>query len=165
MVVFDSNQLASSLSEEDDVAVSNIHVVCVSSLINTGCDSFAHDDYASSMLKCSLLGWKRQEFTKDFSFYYFVEDAKLCCLFWAESYKMVFVPFTAIDNYGRSVAVCSGLLKRETTEAYRWLQRAFKKAFVRAPNIVVAHQDGSIRLVVAAEFPESKHRLCMWHIM
>ncbi|GJV85005.1 FAR1-related sequence 5-like protein [Tanacetum coccineum] len=82
-----------------------------------------------------------------------------------ERYKMVFVPFTAIDNYGRSVAVCSGLLKRETTEAYRWLQRAFKKAFVRAPNIVVAHQDGSIRLVVAAEFPESKHRLCMWHIM
>ncbi|GKC35846.1 FAR1 DNA binding domain, zinc finger, SWIM-type, MULE transposase domain containing protein, partial [Tanacetum coccineum] len=80
-------------------------------------------------------------------------------------YKMVFVPFTAIDNYGRSVAVCSGLLKRETTEAYRWLQRAFKKAFVRAPNIVVAHQDGSIRLVVAAEFPESKHRLCMWHII
>ncbi|GKD04907.1 FAR1-related sequence 5-like protein, partial [Tanacetum coccineum] len=69
-------------------------------------------------------------------------------------YKMVFVPFMAIDNYGRSVAVYSGLLKRETTEAYGWLQRAFKKAFVRAPNTVVTHQDGSIRLVLAAEFPK-----------
>ncbi|GJS18438.1 RNA-directed DNA polymerase, eukaryota [Tanacetum coccineum] len=128
---------------------------------------------------------ERQEFTKDFSFYYFVEDAELCCLFWADEvgkcnykefgdivsfdvtyktnkYKMVFVPFTAIDNHRRSVAVGSGLLKRETLEAYGWLLRAFKKAFVRAPNIVVTDQDGSIRLVVAAEFPESKHRLCMW---
>nr|GEX73716.1 retrotransposon protein, putative, Ty1-copia subclass [Tanacetum cinerariifolium] len=49
---------------------------------------------------------QRQEFTKDFSFDYFVEDAELC---------------------------------------------------------VVTDQDGAMRL--AAEFPESKHRLCMWHII
>ncbi|GJS23396.1 hypothetical protein Tco_0452028 [Tanacetum coccineum] len=49
MDVFDLNQPASSLSEEDDVAASNSHVVSVSSSINTGCDSFAsHDDNASS---------------------------------------------------------------------------------------------------------------------
>ncbi|GJR02937.1 FAR1-related sequence 9-like protein [Tanacetum coccineum] len=131
---------------------------------------------------------QRQEFTKDFSFDYFVEDAELCGLFWADEvakcnykefgdivsfdatyktnkYKMVFVPFTAIDNHRRSVTVGSGLLKKETTEAYGWLLRAFKKAFVRPPNIVVTDQDGVMRLVVTAEFPESKHRLCMWHII
>ncbi|GKB21845.1 RNA-directed DNA polymerase, eukaryota [Tanacetum coccineum] len=111
---------------------------------------------------------ERQEFTKDFSFDYFVKDAELCGLFWADEvvkYKMVFVPFTAIDNHRRSVTVGSGLLKKETTEAYGWLLRAFKKAFVRPPNIVVTDQDGVMRLVVTAEFPESKHRLCMWHIM
>ncbi|GJW44928.1 ribonuclease H-like domain-containing protein [Tanacetum coccineum] len=131
---------------------------------------------------------QRQEFTKDFSFDYFVEDAELCGLFWADEvakcnykefgdivsfdatyktnkYKMVFVPFTAIDNHRRSVTVGSGLLKKETAEAYGWLLRAFKKAFVRPPNIVVTDQDGAMRLAVAAEFPESKHRLCMWHIM
>ncbi|GJX98162.1 hypothetical protein Tco_0355181 [Tanacetum coccineum] len=48
MAVFDLNQPASSLSEEDDVAASNSHVVPVSSSNNTGCDSFAsHDDNAS----------------------------------------------------------------------------------------------------------------------
>ncbi|GKC90125.1 hypothetical protein Tco_1150774, partial [Tanacetum coccineum] len=48
MDVFDLNQPASSLSEEDDVAASNSHVVPVSSSNNTGCDSFAsHDDNAS----------------------------------------------------------------------------------------------------------------------
>ncbi|GKB46266.1 DNA-directed DNA polymerase [Tanacetum coccineum] len=127
---------------------------------------------------------ERQEFTKGFSFDYFVEDAELCGLFWANEvakcnyiefgdivsfdatykinkYKMVFVPFTAIDNHKRSVTVGSGLLKRETAEAYGWLLRAFKKAFIHAPNIIVTYQDGAMRLAVAAEFPESEHRLCM----
>nr|GEZ09244.1 hypothetical protein [Tanacetum cinerariifolium] len=45
-------------------------------------------------------------------------------------YKMVFVPFMAIDNYRRSVSVGSGLLKKEAAETYGWLLRAFKKAFV-----------------------------------
>ncbi|GJW76243.1 RNA-directed DNA polymerase, eukaryota [Tanacetum coccineum] len=130
---------------------------------------------------------ERQEFTKGFSFDYFVKDAELCGLFWADEvakcnyiefgdivsfdatyktnnyalYKMVFVPFTAIDNHRRSVTVGSGLLKRETAEAYGWLLRAFKKAFIRALNIIVTDQDGEMRLAVAAEFPESKHRLCI----
>ncbi|GKB99335.1 FAR1-related sequence 5-like protein [Tanacetum coccineum] len=54
MAVFDWNQPASSLSEEDVVAASSSintgfdsHVVSVSSSINSGCDSFAsHDDNA-----------------------------------------------------------------------------------------------------------------------
>ncbi|GJZ15242.1 RNA-directed DNA polymerase, eukaryota [Tanacetum coccineum] len=127
---------------------------------------------------------ERQEFTKGFSFDYFIEDAELCGLFWADEvakcnyiefgdivsfdatyktnkYKMVFVPFTAIDNHRRSVTVGSGLLKRETAEAYGWLLRAFKKAFIHALNIIVTDQDGAMSLAVAAEFPESKHRLCM----
>ncbi|GJT26506.1 FAR1-related sequence 9-like protein [Tanacetum coccineum] len=127
---------------------------------------------------------ERQEFTKGFSFDYFVEDAELCGLFWADEvvkynyiefgdivsfdatyktnkYKMVFVPLNAIDNHRRSVTVGSGLLKRETAEAYGWLLRAFKKAFIRALNIIVTDQDGAMRLAVAAEFPESEHRLCI----
>ncbi|GJY39199.1 FAR1-related sequence 5-like protein, partial [Tanacetum coccineum] len=64
-----------------------------------------------------------------------------------------------------SSSLVHGLLKKETAEAYGWLLRAFKKAFVRAPNIVVTDQDGAMRHAIAAEFPESKHRLCMCHIM
>ncbi|GJW17281.1 ankyrin repeat-containing domain-containing LTR copia-type protein [Tanacetum coccineum] len=232
MAVFDLNQPASSLSEEDDVAASNSHVVSVSSSINTRCDSFAsHDDNASfcgckarvvfdmvpHTTKYTLTTFdvehnheldrveykhlskaerrltyneqlfiikaananigamlitrmeKRQEYTKDFSFDYFVEDAELCGLFWTDEvakcnykefcdivsfdatyktnkYKMVFVSFTAIDNHRRSVTVGSVLLKKETVEAYGWLLRAFKKAFVRAPNIFVIDKMGAMRL-------------------
>nr|GEU75985.1 hypothetical protein [Tanacetum cinerariifolium] len=43
MPVFDLNQPASSLSEEDDVAASNLHVVSISSSINTG--SIIHHEF------------------------------------------------------------------------------------------------------------------------
>ena len=78
---------------------------------------------------------------------------------------MVFVPFTGIDNHRKSVTLGSGLLKNETTESYIWLLKAFKKAFNKAPNIVVTDQDGAMRRAIESELPDSKHRLCMWHIM
>ncbi|GKD81955.1 FAR1-related sequence 5-like protein, partial [Tanacetum coccineum] len=65
-----------------------------------------------------------------------------------------------IDNHRRCVTVGSGLLKKEKAEAYGWLFKAFRKAFVRAPNIVVTDQDGAMRLAIAVEFLESKHRFC-----
>nr|GEZ69280.1 hypothetical protein [Tanacetum cinerariifolium] len=101
-----------------------------------------------------------QQYIKDFSFDYFVKDVELCGLFWVDEvakrnykefgdivsfdaayktnkYKMAFVPSTAIDNHRRFVTVGFELLKKETVEAYGWLLRAFRKAFVRAHNIVV----------------------------
>ncbi|GKE66670.1 FAR1-related sequence 5-like protein, partial [Tanacetum coccineum] len=79
-------------------------------------------------------------------------------------YKMVFVPFTTIDNRRKCVTVATGLLKNETTHSYVWLLKAFIKAFGKSPSIVVTDQDGAIRNAIEAEFAGLKHRLCMWHI-
>nr|GEU50017.1 hypothetical protein [Tanacetum cinerariifolium] len=130
------------------------------------------------MLRCSLLGWNRGKSSQKtfsltislrmLSFVVYFRPMKLQSKITRSlviSYKMVFVPFTATENHKRSVSVGSGLLKKETTKSYDWLLRAFKKAFVRPPNIVMTDQDGVMRLAVAAEFPKFKHRLCMWHIM
>ncbi|GJV92576.1 FAR1-related sequence 5-like protein [Tanacetum coccineum] len=84
--------------------------------------------------------------------------------FKTNKYKMVFVPFTAIDNHRKCVTVVVGLLKNETTKSYIWLLKAFMKAFGKAPSIVVTDQDGAMRNAIEAEFGGSKHRLCMWHI-
>ncbi|GKA91766.1 FAR1-related sequence 5-like protein [Tanacetum coccineum] len=80
--------------------------------------------------------------------------------FKTNKYKMVFVPFTAIDNHRKCVTVAAGLLKNETTKSYIWLLKAFGKA----PSIVVTDQDGATRNAIEAEFGGSKHRLCRWHI-
>ncbi|GJY94259.1 protein FAR1-related sequence 5 [Tanacetum coccineum] len=105
----------------------------------------------------------RKKYVSDFSFDYLVENVELSEIFWADEvskynyrefgdvvsfdatfktnkYKMVFVPFTAIDNHRKCVTVAA------------------------APSIVVTDQDGAMRNAIEAEFTGSKHQLCMWHI-
>ncbi|XP_076950685.1 protein FAR1-RELATED SEQUENCE 5-like [Bidens hawaiensis] len=66
-------------------------------------------------------------------------------------YKIVFVPFTAIDNHCHSVVVGAGLLSSKTIES--------------APKVVVTDQDSAMKQAIASVFPNTRHRLCMLHIM
>lgn len=77
---------------------------------------------------------------------------------------MVFVPFTAIDNHRKSVTIAVGMLKSKDTKSYIWLLESFMSAFNKQPTMVVTDQDGAMKKAIAAILPESKHRLCMWHI-
>ncbi|KAI3767342.1 hypothetical protein L2E82_17437 [Cichorium intybus] len=79
-------------------------------------------------------------------------------------YRMIFVPFTAIDNHRKSVTIGAGLLSNETIESYTWLLEAFLKAHGTQPKLVLTDQDPALIQAVERVFPESKHRLCMWHI-
>ncbi|GJX88391.1 FAR1-related sequence 5-like protein [Tanacetum coccineum] len=124
----------------------------------------------------------RKKHVSDFLFDYLVENAELSGIFWADEvskynyrkfndvvsfdatfktnkYKMVFVPFTAIDNHRKCVTVATGLLKNETTKSYIWLLKAFIEAFGKAHSIVVTDQVGAMRNVIEADFAGSKHRL------
>ncbi|XP_076926445.1 protein FAR1-RELATED SEQUENCE 5-like [Bidens hawaiensis] len=80
-------------------------------------------------------------------------------------YKMVFVPFTTIDNHCQSVTVGAGLLAYETIESYTWLLQMLLKSFGSAPKVVVTYQDHAMKQAIASVFPNTRHRLCMWHIM
>nr|GEX24483.1 hypothetical protein [Tanacetum cinerariifolium] len=74
--------------------------------------------------------------------------------FRTNKYDMVFVPFTGIDNH-----------IKEDTEAYTWLLRSFMTAHEKQPTMIVTDQDGVMKLAIQEVITESKHRLCMWHIM
>ncbi|GJY50069.1 FAR1-related sequence 5-like protein [Tanacetum coccineum] len=82
-----------------------------------------------------------------------------------KKYDMVFVPFTRIDNHKKCVTVGLGLLLREDTEAYTWLLRSFMTAHEKQLTMIVTDQDEAMKLAIEEVLTESKHRLCMWHIM
>ncbi|GJY43097.1 FAR1-related sequence 5-like protein [Tanacetum coccineum] len=82
----------------------------------------------------------------------FYDVVSFDAIFKTNKYKMVFVPFTAIDNHKKCVTVAAGLLKNETTNSYVWLLKEFIKAFGEAPSIVVTDQDGAMRNAIEAEF-------------
>ncbi|GJR20035.1 FAR1 DNA binding domain, zinc finger, SWIM-type, MULE transposase domain containing protein [Tanacetum coccineum] len=82
-----------------------------------------------------------------------------------EKYQMVFVSFTGINHHNRCITFASGLLADETAGAYIWLLKQFKEAFGKDPEVVVTDQDPSMKIAIAECFPDTRHRLCMWHIM
>ncbi|XP_021972390.1 protein FAR1-RELATED SEQUENCE 5-like [Helianthus annuus] len=80
-------------------------------------------------------------------------------------YDLVFVPFTGIDNHHHNVTFAGSLLASETAESYKWLLQSFLKAFGVAPKVVVTDQDAAMKIAIRDVFPDTRHRLCMWHIM
>nr|KAJ0217328.1 hypothetical protein LSAT_V11C300145650 [Lactuca sativa] len=124
----------------------------------------------------------------NYSFEFNCQDDVLDCMFWADEmekayyaefgdvisfdatfrtnkYRMVFVPFTAINHHKKSVTVGSGLLSNESIESYSWLLKAFLKTHGKEPTLVLIDQDDAIKQAVENVFRNSKHQLCMWHIM
>ncbi|XP_076890054.1 protein FAR1-RELATED SEQUENCE 5-like [Bidens hawaiensis] len=144
-------------------------------------------EFDADMVVQRLSGKKRCN--DDFSFEYTVNDnGELTRLFWADEiskknylafgdiiafdatlktnrYKMVFVPFTAIDNHCRNITVGAGLLSSESIESYTWLLQVFLDSFSVAPKVVVTDQDPAMKQAIASIFLNTRHRLCMWHIM
>ena len=77
----------------------------------------------------------------------------------------MFVPFTGIDNHNRNVTIGAAIIGNETAETYTWLLEVFQRTFGSAPPVIVTDQDPAMRKAIADTWKESRHRLCMWHIM
>ncbi|XP_035834072.1 protein FAR1-RELATED SEQUENCE 5-like [Helianthus annuus] len=114
----------------------------------------------------------KKQYLADYSFKYSVDDDKrLTGLFWAHGlcklnymefgdaisfdatfkttrYKMVFVPFTGIDNHCRNVTLGAGLLASESIESYKWLLNSFLKSFGQQPKVVVTDQDPAMKQAI-----------------
>ncbi|XP_021991289.1 protein FAR-RED IMPAIRED RESPONSE 1-like [Helianthus annuus] len=80
-------------------------------------------------------------------------------------YSMVFVPFTGIDNHHCNVSFGVALLASKTADTYIWLLRVFLKAVGSQPKVVVTEQDPAMKKAISVVFVDTRHRLCMWHVM
>ncbi|GJX34313.1 protein FAR1-related sequence 5, partial [Tanacetum coccineum] len=90
----------------------------------------------------------RKKHVSEFLFDYFVENAELSVIFWADEVsKYNYMEFGDVIQDG----VCSPYSDRQSQE-------------VKASSIVFTNQDGAMRNAIEAEFAGSKHRLCIWHI-
>ncbi|XP_031092691.1 protein FAR1-RELATED SEQUENCE 5-like [Ipomoea triloba] len=112
----------------------------------------------------------RQERCGDFLFDYAADvEEQLCRLFWMDrvtrksyacfgdvmsfdttcdtnKYKLVFVPFTGIENHKRCVVFGVGLLANEDVASYVWLLENFKRALGSEPICTVTDQNLAMRV-------------------
>ncbi|XP_037468064.1 protein FAR1-RELATED SEQUENCE 5-like [Triticum dicoccoides] len=117
------------------------------------------------------------------------ENNKLTNIFWADSicrknyslfgdvvsfdstyrfnkYDLVFAPFTGVNHHKSCVTFGAAFLSNEKIASFKWLFQTFLKAMCgAAPKLIITDEDQSMRRGIEAIFPNTKHRLCMWHIL
>ncbi|KAJ9545236.1 hypothetical protein OSB04_024943 [Centaurea solstitialis] len=131
---------------------------------------------------------RRKEVKSEYFFEYACKAGELQAVFWADEiaqrnyiefgdvisfdatyrsnqHAMAFVPFLAVDNHKASVVIGSALIAGETIENFTWVLQAFLKCYKKQPAVVLTDQCSAMKQAVPLVFNESRHRLCMWHIM
>ncbi|XP_061368476.1 protein FAR1-RELATED SEQUENCE 5-like [Gastrolobium bilobum] len=80
-------------------------------------------------------------------------------------YSMLFAPFTGLNHHLQSILFGCALLQDETEKSFTWLFETWLEAMNgKKPVSIITDQDLAIGAAVAKVFPETRHRLCLWHI-
>ncbi|XP_047326842.1 protein FAR1-RELATED SEQUENCE 5-like [Impatiens glandulifera] len=130
--------------------------------------------------------------SKSPNFYYVYdldEDSRIRNVFWADGrcraayqcfsdvitfdttyltnrYDMPFSPFVGVNHDGQSILLGCGLLSSEDSSSFIWLFNAWLTCMHGcAPKAIITDQCRSMAIAIERVFPNTKHRLCLWHIM
>ncbi|CAB4276797.1 unnamed protein product [Prunus armeniaca] len=81
-------------------------------------------------------------------------------------YKLPFVPFIGVNHHFQFILLGCALLANESKSTYVWLMRAWLKAMGgHAPKVVLSDQNKVLKEAIAEVLPDSRHCLCLWHIL
>nr|KAJ0205004.1 hypothetical protein LSAT_V11C500284820 [Lactuca sativa] len=104
----------------------------------------------------------RQAHCPNYSFEFNYKDNVLDYMFWAnEIEKAYYAKFGDVISFDATFQTNNN----EIIESYSWLLKSFLKTHGKEPTLVLTDQDAAIKQAIENVFPNSKHRLCMWHIM
>ncbi|XP_042460880.1 protein FAR-RED IMPAIRED RESPONSE 1-like [Zingiber officinale] len=82
------------------------------------------------------------------------------------SYDMSFAPFVEVNHHGESILLGCGLISKEDSETFIWLFKSWLTCMRgRAPRAIITDQCKAMEIAIVEVFPDSHHRLYLWHIM
>ncbi|KAG7572582.1 Reverse transcriptase domain [Arabidopsis suecica] len=80
-------------------------------------------------------------------------------------YDRPFAPFVGVNHHKQTIVFGAALLYDETTESFEWLFQTFLGAMSgKQPQTILTDQCAAMANAIGKVFPETKHRLCVWHI-
>uniref|UniRef100_A0A2N9GWH9 SWIM-type domain-containing protein n=1 Tax=Fagus sylvatica TaxID=28930 RepID=A0A2N9GWH9_FAGSY len=81
------------------------------------------------------------------------------------TYDRPFAPFVGVNHHKQTIIFGAALLYDETVESFKWLFKTFLSAMSgKHPKTILTDQSAAMARAIAEVFPESNHRLCVWHI-
>ncbi|XP_026385057.1 protein FAR1-RELATED SEQUENCE 9-like [Papaver somniferum] len=76
-----------------------------------------------------------------------------------------FAMFVGVNNHRQTIIFGAALLYDETAETFMWLFDTFAETmFGKKPKSIFTDQDAAMAKALASQWPESCHRLCIWHM-
>ena len=76
-----------------------------------------------------------------------------------------FAPFVGVNHHKQTILFGAALLYDETTESFEWLFQTFLGAMSgKQPQTIFTNQCAAMANAIEKVFPETKHKLCVWHI-
>ncbi|XP_021773621.1 protein FAR1-RELATED SEQUENCE 5-like [Chenopodium quinoa] len=142
-----------------------------------------------SQVVCDKL---QEAYSEDANFFFRVRldaDGRVCNLFWRDSmmledykiygdvtvfdttyrtnrYNLICAPFVGINNHWKNTMFACSFIGDETIESFVWLFETFKKAMGgKCPVSLFTDQDAAMAAAIPKVFPNTRHRLCLWHLI
>ncbi|KAK4397239.1 protein FAR1-RELATED SEQUENCE 5 [Sesamum angolense] len=76
-----------------------------------------------------------------------------------------FALFVGVNHHKQTIVFGAALLYDETASTFIWLFDTFAKAmYGKQPKTILTDQDAAIAKALAITWPNTYHRLCIWHI-
>ncbi|XP_050157481.1 protein FAR1-RELATED SEQUENCE 5-like [Malus sylvestris] len=99
------------------------------------------------------------------AYHYFGDVVTFDTTYRTNKYDMPFAPFTGVNHHWQSIQFGCAHLQDETKVTFLWLFETWLEAIGgRHPITIITEQDLAMKGAIAKVFPNTHHRLCLWHI-
>jgi hypothetical protein len=89
----------------------------------------------------------------------------LCLLTPTNKFEMTFAPLLETNHHKQIIIFGAALLFNETIPSFIWLFETFVIAMEgNHPSTIFTDPDAAMAGAIAYVFPNTSHRLCLWHI-
>ncbi|RYQ98555.1 hypothetical protein Ahy_B07g086294 [Arachis hypogaea] len=80
-------------------------------------------------------------------------------------FEMPVAASVGVNHHRRSCLFGCALLGNEDIESFEWLMQTFVKCIGKRPDGILTDQCGDMAIAIQNVMPNTRHRLCIWHIM
>ncbi|GLT94196.1 hypothetical protein SLE2022_119510 [Rubroshorea leprosula] len=82
------------------------------------------------------------------------------------TYGLLLGVWFGIDNHGKAIFFGCVLLQDESSESFTWALQSFIRFMGgKRPQTIITDVDSGLRDAIARELPDTKHVICLWHIL
>ncbi|XP_040995103.1 protein FAR1-RELATED SEQUENCE 5-like [Juglans microcarpa x Juglans regia] len=100
------------------------------------------------------------------AYQYFGDVVTFDTTYLTNRYGMPFAPFVNVNHHEQSILLGVRLISSEDMETFTWLFQTWLQGMDGiAPNAIITDQDRVMKNAIATVFLETRHRLCLWHIL